>query len=62
MVYSDYNAPMDEIDKQTRRSALKLVIISLSLGFLIGLGVGIAVAYRTIDRVVIVNIDEGIEV
>ena len=53
---------MDEIDKRVRRSALKLVIISLSLGFLIGLGVGIAVAYCIIDRVVIVNIDEGIEV
>ena len=53
---------MDEIDKRVRRSALKLVIISLSLGSLIGLGVGIAVAYCIIDRVVIVNIDEGIEV
>jgi hypothetical protein len=53
---------MDETEKRIRRSALKLIAISMALGFLIGLGVGLTIAYNTIDRVVVVPLDQGIDV
>ena len=53
---------MDESEKRIRRSALKLIAVSLSLGFLIGLAVGAAITYNSIERVVVVPLTPGVEV
>lgn len=57
-----YPPGMNESDKRIRRSTLRLVAASLALGFLIGFGVGVAVTYHSISRVVVVTLDSGIEV
>ncbi len=53
---------MDEMDKQIRRSALKLIAINLALGFMIGLAVGATVVYYSIDRVVVIPLTPGMEI
>jgi hypothetical protein len=52
----------DDTDKRIRRSALKLVALSLAVGFMLGLAVGVTVAYNTIDRVLVIPLPEGVEV
>lgn len=52
---------MDEADKRIRRSALKLIVISLALGLLIGLAIGATVAYYNIDRLVVVPLAPRVE-
>jgi hypothetical protein len=53
---------MDETDRRIRRSALKLVAISLALGFLLGFAAGAVVMYHSIDRVVVIPLQPGVEV
>ena len=53
---------MDEIDKRIRRSALKLIAISLALGFMVGLAVVATVVYYSIDLVVVIPLAPGVEV
>ena len=57
-----YPCRMDEKDKRIRRSALKLIAISLALGFMIGLAIGATVVYYSIDRVVVIPLAPGVEV
>ena len=57
-----YPCLMDEIDKRVRRSALKLIASSLALGFMIGLAVGAAIVYYSIDRVVVIPLEPGVKV
>ena len=52
---------MDESEKRIRRSALKLVASSLALGFMIGLAVGATVVYYSIDRVVVIPLEQGVK-
>ena len=49
-------------EKELRRARLKLVGISIFVGFLIGLGVGVAITYHSIERVVVVPLQPGIDV
>ena len=53
---------MDEPERRIRRSALKLIAASLALGFLIGVAVGAAITYNSIERVMVVSLNSGIEV
>ena len=52
---------MDESEKRIRRSALKLVAYSMAIGFLIGLAVGATITYNSIDRVIVVPLEPGVE-
>jgi len=45
---------MDEINRRVRRSMLRLVAISMVLGFLIGFAAGGLYVYHTIDQVIVV--------
>ena len=53
---------MDETDRRIRRSALKLIAISMALGFLLGFGAGAVVMYHSIDQVVVIPLQPGVEV
>jgi hypothetical protein len=53
---------MDETDRRIKRSTLKLIAISLALGFLLGFAAGAVVMYHSIDRVVVIPLEPGIEV
>lgn len=44
-----------------KRAHRKLLVSSVLLALLVGFLAGYAIAYRTIDRVVIVNYGQGIE-
>jgi len=45
---------MDEIERRVRRSMLRVVAISVALGFLIGFAAGGLYVYHSIDQVVVV--------
>jgi len=47
-------------DKEFRRAKFRLAASAIALGFIIGLGVGLAVAYHTIERTVVIPLPQGI--
>ncbi|MCB1690006.1 MAG: hypothetical protein KDI33_16030 [Halioglobus sp.] len=53
---------MDDIDKRIRRSALRLIAISIAVGFMLGFAVGAMVVYHSVDQVIVVPLTQGIEV
>jgi hypothetical protein len=56
-----YNSRMDDFDRQVRRSAIKLLLLGISMGFLIGFVVGLTVAYQSIERTVVIQMGQGIK-
>jgi hypothetical protein len=55
-----YTSRMNELVKRIRRSALKLVAVSVLIGFLLGLAVGAKINYYSVERTVIVPLGQGI--
>jgi len=53
---------MKDIDKRIRRSALRLIAISMALGFMIGFAVGALVMYSSIDQVIVIPLTEGVQI
>lgn len=52
---------MSDINKRVRRSALRLIAISMLMGFMIGFAVGAVVMYHSIDRTIVIPLTEGIK-
>ena len=50
-----------QIDKRIRRSAIKLALVGMAIGLLIGLAMGYTVGWITIERTVIVPVQQGIK-
>ena len=54
---TDYVAAVEAM----KRAHRKVLVSSILVALLIGCAVGYAIAYRTIDRVVVLNYGQGIE-
>jgi L-asparagine transporter-like permease len=52
----------EQLNKRLKRSAIRLIAVSMALGFLLGLGAGLLIADLTIERTVIVPLTKGVEV
>ena len=57
-----YTPSMDEIDRRVRRFMLRLVAISMALGFPIGFAAGGLYVYHSIDQVVVLPMGPCFEV
>jgi hypothetical protein len=53
---------MDDIELETRRTARKLVVLSVMLGMLLGIPIGLTIAWYTIERVTVITTCEGTEI
>lgn len=57
-----YAVGMDDIELETRRTARKLVVLSVMLGMLLGIPIGLTIAWYTIERVTVITTCEGTEI
>ena len=57
-----YSSGMDTIELETRRAARKLVAVSIAMVILLGIPIGLTVAWHTIDRVTVITTCEGTQI
>ena len=57
-----YTFHMKDLDKRVRRSALRMIALSIGLGFMIGFAVGALVMYHSIDQTIVIPLTQGIKV
>lgn len=53
---------MKDIDRRIRRSALRLIALSIALGFMLGFAVGALVMHHSLDQTIVIPLAQGIKV